>query len=59
MESWDCLSMLPVATLPVALALQCPGELELGTSRARAGDSLCHGEIRAPFQRLQEEGSEP
>lgn len=41
--------------------LQCLGALVLGTCKARAVavGSLCHGEIRAPFQRLQEEGNEP
>lgn len=45
-------SILPVATLPVALVLH--------TCKPRAGsvDSLCYSEIWAPFQRLQEEGSE-
>lgn len=43
LESWDCLS-----TLPVPWPLQGP-----------ACDSLSHAETRAPLQRLQEEGTEP
>lgn len=61
LESWDCPSILPLATLPAALAPPVPGDLVLNTCKAKAiaGDSPCHGQIRAPFQRLQEKGSEP
>lgn len=61
---WRAGTARPCSPWPPCLwpwPLRWLGDLVLGTCKARAVavDSLCHAEIRAPFQRLQEEGMNP